>query len=102
MTQPDRSEWLRVAFPRIADMPEDLLVEACLHAQDTCDHPAKIIPAIKAYAKDRWDTRRMMRANLRRDQIAVADEPEPWMPEPGELDRIKAEAAARLRVNNRG
>lgn len=49
MTQDDRNEWLMVAAPELADLPGMLFDDACAHARKTCDHPAKIIPAILKY-----------------------------------------------------
>lgn len=49
MTQHDRDEWLMVAAPELADLPSMTFDDACAHARKTCDHPAKIIPAILKY-----------------------------------------------------
>lgn len=49
MTQDDRDEWLMVAAPELAELPSMLFDDACAHARRTCDHPAKIIPAILKY-----------------------------------------------------
>lgn len=49
MTREDRDEWLMVAAPELADLPSMLFDDACAHARKTCDHPAKIIPAILKY-----------------------------------------------------
>ena len=49
MSQDDRTEWLMVAAPELADLPSMLFDDACAHARKTCDHPAKIIPAILKY-----------------------------------------------------
>ncbi|EQA96834.1 hypothetical protein [Sphingobium baderi] len=46
MSQEDRLEWLTIAAPELADLPSMLFDDACAHARKTCDHPAKIIPAI--------------------------------------------------------
>lgn len=46
MSADDREEWLMVAAPELADLPGMLFDDACAHARRTCDHPAKIIPAI--------------------------------------------------------
>lgn len=46
MSQEDRLEWLTIAAPELADLPGMLFDDACAHARKTCDHPAKIIPAI--------------------------------------------------------
>ncbi|QDC37081.1 hypothetical protein FIL70_07455 [Sphingobium fuliginis ATCC 27551] len=46
MTADDRAEWLTIAAPELADLPSMLFDDACAHARRTCDHPAKIIPAI--------------------------------------------------------
>jgi len=49
MSQDDRTEWLMVAAPELAELPSMLFDDACAHARRTCDHPAKIIPAILKY-----------------------------------------------------
>ena len=49
MSQDDRLEWLMVAAPELADLPSMIFDDACAHARKTCDHPAKIIPAILKY-----------------------------------------------------
>ena len=49
MSQDDRLEWLMVAAPELTDLPSMLFDDACAHARKTCDHPAKIIPAILKY-----------------------------------------------------
>lgn len=49
MSQEDRLEWLTIAAPELADLPSMLFDDACGHARRTCDHPAKIIPAILKY-----------------------------------------------------
>lgn len=46
MTQDDRLEWLTIAAPELANLPGMVFDDACAHARRTCDHPAKIIPAI--------------------------------------------------------
>lgn len=49
MSADDRAEWLTIAAPELADLPSMLFDDACAHARRTCDHPAKIIPAILKY-----------------------------------------------------
>lgn len=49
MSQDDRLEWLMVAAPELAGLPSLVFDDACAHARKTCDHPAKIIPAILKY-----------------------------------------------------
>lgn len=49
MSQDDRLEWLTIAAPELAALPSMLFDDACAHARRTCDHPAKIIPAILKY-----------------------------------------------------
>lgn len=46
MTKEDRTEWLTIAAPELADLPSMIFDGACAHARRTCDHPAKVIPAI--------------------------------------------------------
>ncbi|HKY80629.1 MAG TPA: hypothetical protein VJM09_04070 [Sphingobium sp.] len=46
MTKEDRTEWLTIAAPELADLPSMIFDDACAHARRNCDHPAKVIPAI--------------------------------------------------------
>ncbi len=46
MTQDDRIEWLTVALGEIGEIPAFAFARACAAARQTCDHPAKIVPAI--------------------------------------------------------
>ena len=52
MSQEDRLEWLTIAAPELAALPSMLFDDACAHARRTCDHPAKIVPAILKYEPD--------------------------------------------------
>ena len=52
MTLDDRTEWLTIAADEVADVPGEVLIAACRAARKTCDHPAKLIPAILAYAEE--------------------------------------------------
>lgn len=62
MTQDDRAEWIAMAILETRDMPADLFRDACAQARRTCDHPAKIIPAICRYEPENWPTAARRRA----------------------------------------
>ena len=56
MSLEDRIEWLTVAAGECQTIPAKLFAEACQHVRSRCDHPAKLIPAIHAYADEHFDT----------------------------------------------
>lgn len=84
MTQADREEWLAVAMPEVGHIPGSIFLDACAHARRTCDHPAKIIPAICGYEPDReFLTESAWRRRLAsaRAQLANLDAPKIEQPE---------------------
>lgn len=58
MGDEDRAEWLKVAWGTLGHLPADLLKLGCRKARETCDHPAKVVPAILASATPLLDSRR--------------------------------------------
>lgn len=46
MTEEGRRDWLAVAWATLKHLPADVLAVGCQKARQTCDHPAKIVPAI--------------------------------------------------------
>lgn len=58
MSEESRRDWLRVAWGTLKFWPVDLLRIGCEEARRTCDHPAKIVPAIVEATKDTLDRRR--------------------------------------------
>ena len=87
MSQDDRTEWLMVAAPELADLASMLFDDACAHARKTCDHPAKIIPAILKYepsaywsgpdhARKRLSDAKAKLANLDAPRLQQSDNPE--------------------------
>jgi hypothetical protein len=46
MTEDSRREWLAVAWATLKHIPPKDLESAARIARQTCDHPAKIVPAI--------------------------------------------------------
>jgi len=68
MSEEARGEWLAVAWATLAHLPADLLAIGCARARETCDHPAKIVPAIVA------ETRALM---ARRREALRQAQPEP-------------------------
>lgn len=65
MGQDDREEWIDAARRLVGHLPPQLLRRGALAAGRTCDHPAKIIPAILAETDAAY-------RDLRRDRAAVA------------------------------
>lgn len=58
MEESARREWLQVAWDTLKDLPADLLERGCRKARETCDHPAKIVPAILAETAEPMKWRR--------------------------------------------
>lgn len=56
MTEEARRDWLAIAWGTLQHLPPDLLSRGCAEARKTCDHPAKIVPAILAATAEsmRW------------------------------------------------
>jgi hypothetical protein len=79
MTQEDRTEWLRAAWGTLDGIPADLLEAGCEVARETCDHPAKIVPAIVRVVDPLWRKRKEDRANVR-TALAKMTDPEPEEP----------------------
>jgi hypothetical protein len=46
MTEEAKRDWLKVAWAELKHLPADILSAGCSEARKTCDHPAKIVPAI--------------------------------------------------------
>jgi hypothetical protein len=82
MTEEARGEWLAVAWATLKHLPGDLLAIGCARARETCDHPARIVPAIVA------ETHALM---ARRRAALREREPEP--PRPGVSDPCTPEQA---------
>lgn len=61
MTEDAQREWLAVAWKTLEHLPADLLAIGCKVARQTCDHPAKIVPAIVAETKEMMEGRRRNR-----------------------------------------
>lgn len=86
MSQEDRLEWLKVAAPELADLPSMIFDDACAHARRTCDHPAKIIPAIlkfepphyasATFARKRLADAKARLANINAPRLRQQDNPE--------------------------
>lgn len=57
MTEEARGEWLAVAWETLKHLPPDLLSRGCQKARATCDHPAKIVPAILSETEDQMKWR---------------------------------------------
>lgn len=86
MTAEDRTEWLTIAAPELADLPSMIFDDACAHARRTCDHPAKIIPAIlkfepphyasATFAQKRLADAKARLANIDAPRLQQQDNPE--------------------------
>lgn len=46
MNEEARRDWFAVAWDTLKDIPPNDLARAARKARETCDHPAKIVPAI--------------------------------------------------------
>jgi hypothetical protein len=83
MTEEARRDWLAVAWATLKHLPPDVLVTAARHARQTCDHPAKLVPAIVDAANKSLAWRRN----------AIDDAPQKALPPP---DYVKPEEAAAI------
>jgi hypothetical protein len=86
MTEEARREWLSVAWITLKHLPADLLAWGCKEARETCDHPAKIVPAIIATTKASMASRRN----------AVSAEHGPRHPALAEPERCTPEEARKI------
>ena len=74
----DRAEWLSIAMADIGEYPAEVFTEACKQARRTCDHPAKIVPAICGYAEPEAERLRLRLRSHRQPQLVQYDyEPAP-------------------------
>jgi len=58
MSEEARGEWLAVAWATLRHLPADLLAMGCARARQTCDHHARIVPAIVAETRHALERRR--------------------------------------------
>ena len=58
MSEEARGEWLAVAWATLRHLPADLLAIGCGRARQTCDHHARIVPAIIAETREMLERRR--------------------------------------------
>lgn len=89
MTEEAKREWLAVAWQTLSDLPPDILAAGCQKARETCDHPAKVVPAILAETGD-WMTLR--RTAVRSEGLSL-----PPPRQPAEQYCTPAEAKAILK-----
>jgi len=59
MGQEERTTWLRAAHLALDGIPIALLQRGVREAMKTADHPAKLVPAIRAAVDADWQWRRM-------------------------------------------
>lgn len=64
MTQDDREEWFAASADSLRGIPADLLYRGLRVARATCDHPAKIVPAIMEAIRSTWAARRADRSSV--------------------------------------
>lgn len=88
----DRTEWLLIAIDDVGHYPAEILTAACSHARRTCDHPAKLIPAIVAHAEPALTAlRQLVKANRPR-LVAVRALPDPAAAAPPPLTQADVDA----------
>lgn len=90
-------EWLTVAAAELAHLPRRVLESAAAEARKTCTHHGQIVPAILNSSAAKYDRQFSSLDWDRPERLAQLEAPR-WKPEPGELDRIKAETAAALKA----
>lgn len=101
MSNDEAEAWLTIATKALMDVPADLLEEAITHAQRTCIHHARIVPAIWAYVQEPWNARKRRRFTLleaRRPEPPALPAPK-WALEPGAIAKAHQDAAAQLRAH---
>jgi hypothetical protein len=88
MSEEARGEWLAVAWQTLKHLPADVLAHGARKARETCDHPAKVVPAIFRETEEWMASRRRM---------ARYDEPRA-LPPPGDeiSEDERAEVATML------
>lgn len=90
----DRIEWLTVAVDEVGTIPAKLLAEACQHVRTICDHPAKLIPAIHAYAGEHYETfawRNRPASTAPRLTVVRPEKPKTPKITQGEIDKMPPE-----------
>ena len=90
MSEDDRNEWFKVAWGTLQGIPADLLARAASVARKTCDHPAKVVPAIMREAEAEWMRRRGLRSEVLAALAKMQDAPVP------EEERCTPEEAAEI------
>jgi hypothetical protein len=87
MTEEARRDWLAVAWGTLKHLPSDLLTFGCQKARETCDHPAKIVPAIVEATRESMKFRK----NVGQEAIPEARRIEPKYVTPEEATAILKE-----------
>ncbi|MFK4794644.1 hypothetical protein [Sphingobium sp. ZW T5_29] len=77
MTAEDRTEWLTIAAQELAGTPSAYFEDACSEARKTCDHPAKIVPAILGFKPPMWMSRSFLSERLRESRMKLENLTEP-------------------------
>lgn len=55
MTPKEAADWLNAAFDALSHLPFHIFAQGIRAARLTCDHPAKIVPAVVASTRDALD-----------------------------------------------
>ena len=100
MSDDAADEWLAVAASDLSHFPADLLAEACKAARLECQYHGQLVPFIAKRAGERFGYRQTI-AGPPRIPRERRIEQQRWQPEPGEFERIRQEAAARLRSDEK-
>jgi hypothetical protein len=95
MTGAAKRDWLAVAWETLKHIPPDILKNGARKARETCDHPAKIVPAIIAATADSMRLHRERKVDERQ---ALPPPDYPAVPY-RMTQRILREVADEIRVN---
>jgi hypothetical protein len=91
MNEEARRDWFAVAWDTLKDIPPNDLARAARKARETCDHPAKIVPAIVKAVEDMRPWEKFIR-----HEPEQLPEPERAICTPAEMRQIKREVAEEL------
>lgn len=90
-------EWLSVAAMEVGELPQDILASSAAKARKVCTHHGQIVPRILEEAEN-WLAFRRARFSTPTVPLERRIAAPRWEPEPGEIERIKREAAERLKA----
>jgi hypothetical protein len=75
MSEENRRDWFVAAWDALKHLPADLLQQGCAKARQTCDHPAKIVPAIIEETREQLRMRREYGEGVPKLQAQMAPKP---------------------------